>query len=116
MRYSKPRQKGIYQWDYTTRLFSGFWFSIEALLRYLIIKAGKTPTERPSPLISRFISEVVHQLGAKKKLRDLLNSLYARRRVVDHRKKVADKAYAMEAYNRFKEIIKIIEETTSIRL
>lgn len=46
---------------------SGFWFSIEALLRYLLIRSGKTPPERAGPLISKFVNELIHDLASKKK-------------------------------------------------
>jgi len=92
---------------------SGFWFSIEALLRYLIMKSGKTPPERAGPLISKFINELIYKLDAKKKLRELLNGLYIKRREVDHRRKIADEAYAVRAYSKYREIIEIIEKNVS---
>jgi len=94
---------------------SAFWFSLEALLRYLLIKSGKSPPERAGPLISMFVKEVIRDPSNRQHLRNLLNSIYARRREVDHRRKLADKRYAEKVYDHYKKALDIISKETHVK-
>ena len=81
---------------------------------YLLIKSGKSPSERAGPLISMFIKEVIHNPNNKKRLRDLLNSIYTRRREIDHRRKLADKGYIEKVYDYYKKALNMISKETHV--
>ena len=82
----------------------------------MLIKSGKSPPERAGPLISMFIKEVIHDSSNKKRLRDLLNSIYARRREIDHRHKLADKGYIEKVYDYYKIALDIISKETHVSI
>ena len=109
MEAEKDLSMGLYN-----KAVSGPWFSLEALLRYLLLKSGKIPPERAGPLISAFINEVIHDPENERTLRDVLNSIYACRREIDHRRKLADKKYAEEVYRDYLKALDIICKETSI--
>ena len=101
----KDLSMGLYN-----KAISGFWFSLEALMRYLLTKSGKISPERAGPLISKFVNIVIGDLRRKRALRDILNRIYARRREVDHRRKLADKRYAEDTYKLYMKALEIINE------
>ena len=93
-----------------TKAVSAFWFSIEALLRALLIGEGKTPPERPGKLISFSIRTIFSNMKNPEHLARLLNTLYTMRTLVDHRDKIADKDFAEKAYRIYLEAIEMIRK------
>ena len=87
---------------------SALWFSLEALLRGLLIKEGKAVPERAGKLINTAINTIFDEIKDKTRLSRLLTSIYFRRREVDHRRKIADKKYALETLEKYKEALNII--------
>ena len=89
---------------------SGFWFSLEALLRGTLLLSGKNPPERPGKLISVFLKTFLS--GKEKFISEAsknLNMLYTMRKEVDHRAKIADLSYATKARDLFHRVIELIK-------
>jgi len=87
---------------------SALWFSIEALLRGLLLKNNKNPPERSGKLINVATEILFHDVKDATRLSRLLTSLYYRRREIDHRKKIADKTYAEFSLRKYNEALAII--------
>lgn len=68
---------------------SALWFSLESLLRALLIGEGKTPPEKPGKLISYSIQILFSNIDNPENLARIINSLYNMRTQVDHKDKIA---------------------------
>jgi len=92
--------------DCYNKTVSCLWFSIEALLRaILIFEKGWCP-ERPGKLISLFYSFLKKKIPNKLSLIPLINSLYAHRRNADHSGKIYTKEETERIYQKSKFLIK----------
>ena len=89
---------------------SALWFSMEALIRGLLLGENKTPPERAGRLISLATNTMFRDLENPTRLSRLLLSLYHRRRDVDHRKKIADKRYALDTLAKYREALEMISK------
>ena len=87
---------------------SALWFSIEALLRGLLLKNSKNPPERSGKLINVATEILFHDAKDAARLSRLLTSLYYRRREIDHRKKIANRMYAELSLRKYNEALAII--------
>ncbi len=87
---------------------SALWFSVEALLRGLLLKMGKNPPERSGKLINISMGILFQDVENATHLSRLLTSLHYQRREVDHRKRIADKTYAEISLKKYNEVISII--------
>ena len=90
------------------KAISALWFSLEALLRGLLLKENKTPPERSGKLISIAVNLLFNDVEEVFHLSRLLTALYFRRREIDHRKKIADKSHAEDSLKKYRRIISII--------
>ena len=95
------------------KAISTLWFSIEALLRGLLLKVNKTPPERAGKLINVAIEVLFRDIEDIFHLSRILNSLYYRRKEIDHRKKIADKADAEKALQKYMKATSIISKKYS---
>lgn len=93
---------------------SALWFSLEALLRGLLLKEGKPTPERAGKLINVAMNTIFKGISKSARLSSLLTSIYFRRREIDHRKKIADEKYALETLEKYKEALDIISRRYSI--
>jgi len=89
---------------------SALWFSMEALLRGLLLSENKTSPERAGKLINLAVNTIFRDLEDSTRLSRLLSSLYYRRREVDHRKKIADKNHVLDSLAKYREALEIISK------
>lgn len=89
---------------------SALWFSMEFVLRGLLLSERKTPPERAGKLISLAFRTIFRDLENSLRLSRLLLSLYCRRREIDHRKKIADREYALDTLAKYREALRIISK------
>jgi len=93
------------------KMISSMWFSIEALLKSILLASGRNPPEKAGRMISIFAN--LYFRGNRDLLKNL-NKLYAMRKEIDHRKKIADKAYGEKAYKIFMDIMDKIKSSKEI--
>ncbi len=89
---------------------SALWFSLEALLKALIIKEKKTPPEKSGKLIGLAIRYLFHDISDPAMLSRLLISLHYRRLEIDHRRRISDKEYAEKSLEIYNKAIVLIRE------
>ncbi|MEX2690568.1 MAG: HEPN domain-containing protein [Candidatus Njordarchaeum guaymaensis] len=89
---------------------TGYWSSIEALLRAFLLLMKKALPERPGKLISlanRELRKIYPKYGL---LVGDINLIYVHRRNVEHRPIIADKTLAKDIANRSRKVITKLNE------
>jgi len=92
------------------KVVSALWFSMELLMRGLLLKRRKIPPEKAGKLIHVFVNECFLSDKTKAEVASLLTSLYSRRKDVDHKKKIADENFAYITYEIYQKVLLKIKQ------